>query len=169
MRKVAAVALVAIGSAACGSSEVTAAATTQPKNDVTIPAGWKTYSYGQAKISVPERWQVATHKGCTNGSAPGLLVLGVPHVLTHCPVMVNTVYLQPLSSGTKDLLAACPAITLNGLRVHVGPCSSSNASGLVNYSVPALNIEAVGTGTNSENVSGPGTTTVVGRVLHTLR
>jgi hypothetical protein len=163
------VAAVALASSACGSSAVTTARTAQPRDEVTVPGGWKTYNYGKAKVSVPESWQVATHEGCTDGSAPGLLVLGVPDVLVRCPVIVNTVYLLPLSSGTRDLLAVCPPVKVNGLQVYVGPCGSRNASGLVSYSVPALGIEAVGTGTSGEDVTGTATTTVVGQVLHTLR
>ncbi len=42
---------------------------------------------------------------------------------------------------------------MNGLAVYVGPCTSSNAAGIVVYSIPALGVQAVGIGTLNENVT----------------
>jgi hypothetical protein len=112
---------------------------------------------------------VATAKGCATHSAQGILVLGAPTLLVNCPVGVNSIVVAALSPGDAQAEADCPAVRVNGLDAYVLPCESSDARGIVQYLVPALGIEAVGTGIRGENVSGPGTKTVVGQVLHTLR
>jgi hypothetical protein len=82
---------------------------------------------------------------------------------------VNSVVLASLSPGDAQALKSCPVTKVNGFDVHVLPCGASHATGIVEYLVPALGVEVVGAGTIGENVSGPGTSTVVGRVLHTIR
>jgi hypothetical protein len=136
---------------------------------VSVPTGWKTFTYGKAKISVPPSWTVVTHDGCANSSAPGVLALGAPSSLANCPMGANSIVVSSLSQGDQQAISLCPTIRVNGLTVHVLPCSTSNAPGIVQYLIPALGIEAVGTGTNGEPVSGTGTDSVVGQVLHTLR
>jgi hypothetical protein len=95
--------------------------------------------------------------------------LGAPKLLANCPVGVSSIIVASMSPAAAQAVAECPAIKINGLDAHVLPCASSNARGIIQYVVPALGIEAVGTGTSGENVSGAGTNTVVGRILHTLR
>jgi hypothetical protein len=56
---------------------------------------------------------------------------------------------------------------VNGLHVQVGPCSSSDLNGQTTWTVPALGVEIVAT--DRGTVTGAGPTTVVGRILHTLR
>jgi hypothetical protein len=148
-----------------------ASATMRTSHPASVPRGWKTYTYGKAIISVPSDWAVERNHACPVRSAPGTLNLGTPKRPSECPAPeyldANTVRLSPLLPS--DLLESCPTISVNGLRVHVGPCGSSDPGGLVYYVIPSLGVQAVGTGTNNENVTGPGTGTVVGRVLHTLR
>ena len=160
-----------ICSGVVGSGYSTAAsATMRETRPDSIPHGWRTYRYGRVRISVPSDW-TAVHCPVLFLSAPGTLDLGKPTVPTQCPAGFedgNTVTLSSLPPG--DYYAAlCPTIRVNGLLVHVGPCGSSNPGGMVFYVIPSLGVQAVGTGTNTENVTGPGTETVVGRVLHTLR
>jgi len=140
---------------------------------VLVPLGWKTYTYGNARISVPNDWAVVRNNNCPVRSAPGTLELGsAMGLLPPCPGGVrdaNVVTLGSLPRGGLHTSSQCARIRVNGLAMLVGPCGSSNAGGIVIYWVPALGVQAVGMGTNSENVTGPGTGTVVGRVLHTLR
>jgi hypothetical protein len=168
MWKFAAVALIALGASACSSTATTVATTTTPPT-ASIPSGWKTYAYGTAKISVPPSWILVSSRGCAESSAPGVLALGAPRSLANCPVGGNSIVVSSLPSGDAKAMSLCPAITVNGLRVHVLPCTSSNARGIVQYLVPALGIEAVGAGAAGEDVTGPGTDGIVGQALRTLR
>jgi hypothetical protein len=84
-------------------------------------------------------------------------------------VGINSVTIAPLLPGSTFRQTACPPVKVNRLTVYIGPCSTSNAAGITEWSVPALEVQALGTGTASENVTGSGDGTVVGRVLHTLR
>lgn len=160
-------AFIAVVASACGSTVATTTTSTAPS--VSIPIGWKTYSYGKAKISVPPSWTIASQGGCANGSAAGVLALGAPKSLRNCPEGANSIVVSGLSSGDAQGLSLCPAVRMNELTVHILPCGASSDRGIVQYLVPSLGIEAVGTGSSSENVTGTGTNTVVGRALHTLR
>ena len=137
-----------------------------------MPRGWKTYTYGEAEISVPGDWVVHQTYPCLDRAAPGTLELGRPVVLSNCQAILRdatTVTLSPIPTGAINRSSVCPPREMNGQQVYVGPCTTSNPAGIVEYLMPALGVEAVGTGRNNENVTGPGATTVVGRVLHTLR
>jgi hypothetical protein len=168
MWKLAALTVITIATAACGSTATTGATTTTPPT-ASIPIGWKTYAYGKAKISVPPSWTLVSSTGCAERSAPGVLALGPPKSLTNCPPGSNSIVVSSLPAGDAKAMSLCPAITVNGLSVHVLPCGGTRDRGIVQYLVPALGVEAVGTGTNGEDVAGTGTATVVGQALHTLR
>ena len=107
--------------------------------------------------------------GCTERSAPGVLALGQPKSLTNCPMGSNSIVVSSLPQGDAEAESLCPAITVNDLSVRVLPCGGTRDKGIVQYLVPALGIEAVGTGTKGEDVAGTGTGTIVGQALHTLR
>lgn len=150
---------------------VTTSATLRSHHPSSVPKGWKTYTYGKARISSTGDWAVERDSDCPIRSASGTLSLGNPKRLSQCPdgfPNANLGMLSPLSGG-DHYNSLCPPIRVNGLDMNVGRCATSDAAGIVIYWVPALGVQAVGTGTNSENVTGPGTGTVVGRVLHTLR
>ena len=137
-----------------------------------VPAGWRTDTYGNVKISIPKGWAEQLGQGCPVPGAVGTLNLGDLKRSNSCPnpTNVNMVTLMKLPSNVFNGFGrTCPPRSLNGLRIYVGPCTSSNPAGLVYYVVPSLGIEAVGQGTSDENVTGPGSGTVVGRILHTLR
>jgi hypothetical protein len=136
---------------------------------VAIPAGWRTYTYGKAQISVPPTWTLVTGGHCPDHNAQGILALGAPTRLTNCPVGVANVVVAALSPGDAKARAGCPAIRVDGRDAYVLPCRTAGSKDIVQYLVPALGVQAVGSGTAGQNVSGPGETTVVGRVLHTLR
>jgi hypothetical protein len=96
-------------------------------------------------------------------------VLGAPDHLANCPVGVDSVVVGSISAGQIKAAATCPAIVLHGQRATVLPCHAGDGTNIVQYLVPGLGIVAVGNGSPGENVSGTGTNTVVGQVLHTLR
>jgi hypothetical protein len=167
MWKLAVLALIALGTAACGSAATSVATTTTPP--ASIPIGWNTYAYGKAKISVPSSWTLDSAQGCANSEAPGVLALGAPKSLANCPVGANSIVVSSLPSGDGRAISLCPAITVNGLSVRVLPCTDSRDRGIVQYLIPALGIEAVGTGVRGEDVAGTAADNVVGQALHTLR
>ena len=156
--------------AACGTSTTTSpplpSSTTVPT--AVTPSGWKTYTYAGATISVPATWTVLSDRGCVVHSASGVLALGTPRSLANCPVGVDTVVVSPLPRGDTQALTVCPAVRVNGLAVHILPCTQDRSRSIVEYLVPALGVQAVGTGAPGQDVAGAGTGSVVGRVLRTL-
>src|ERR1019366_1999536 len=82
--------------AACSSSTTASSTTTA----VSIPSGWKTYTYGKMAIAVPSKWAVKHGTNCPNAAAPGTLLLGLPTVLTHC-----TAFHYPTSIVTVSQLS----------------------------------------------------------------
>jgi hypothetical protein len=157
----------------CSTAGATVASTRT--HTASTPRGWKTYTYGKTAISVPKTW-VVRHAGygCDDNSVPvsGTLFLlsqSSGDVCVRSNSNINSVTISPLLPGGIYRQTACPPIKLNRLTIYIGPCSSSNAAGITVWSVPALGVQALGTGTASENVTGNGNGTVVGRVLHTLR
>jgi hypothetical protein len=173
MWKVAAVALLALGAAACGSATTTgtttAPATTPTPVPVPVPPGWHSYRFARATISVPPGWVVDTDHGCGDPSATGVLALGDPTSLADCPVDADSVEVSALTPAEERAVSLCPTITVNGLAASILPCHNGTPTDIVEYLVPALGVEAVGSGTPGADVSGSGTQTVVGQVLHTLR
>jgi len=167
VRAVGAVVGLAVALVACGST--VAGSTTTTTGAVVIPVGWRTYTYGRVAVSVPADWAVTTGDRCAVGAASGLLVLGPPGRLSDCPTGVASVVVAPIPAGAATETAACPSIVLHGQRATVVPCHPGAGTSIVQYLLPSLGIEAVGNGTPGEDVSGPGTGTVVGQVLHTLR
>jgi hypothetical protein len=158
-----------LAASVCAGCSGTSPVGTPPSSTV-VPPGWKTYTYGNARISVPSNWVVVTDYTCPDTVAPGVLYLGPsrnPGEVCPFTPSIDTVTVTPLPAGTPDQ-PQCP-IQMNGLRVYLGPCSSSNPIAVVFYNIPSLGIRAEGMGTNSQNVTGSGTGTVVGQVLHTLR
>src|ERR1700722_6412133 len=157
----------------CGSCRATTASSrnTSPRSTFAVPHGWKSYAYGKVRISIPSDWAVVTNYICAGSASVGTLYLGPPkEPYASCPNEVrqgDSVTITPLPAGTADQ-PQC-SFKMNGLRVNFGPCTSSNAAGIIFYEIPTLGIRAEGVGSNNQNVTGPGTETVVGRVLHTIR
>ena len=160
--------------AACGT-EGSASPSTTTAHQVTAstPRRWKTYIYEQAAISVPANWKVVTDYVCPAPSGPGTLFLGPsrePGVLCqNYALAVDSVTLTPVPEGISDPeLTTCSPSSVHGLTVYVGPCGSSNPAGLTWWMIPELGIEAQASESGGSWV-GQGSSTVVGRVLHTLR
>jgi hypothetical protein len=165
-----AVATLVIASGVFGacSSIPPAPSTTRPP--VSVPQGWKNYSYGRATISAPDNWVVQKNTDCPIRTAPGTLNLGTGGGNAPCTtgfVDANAVSLSSLPSG-NGYVSSCPPIKMNGLLVTLDHAAAVTP-GIVLYSIPSLRLQAEGTGITSEDVTGPGTGTIVGRVLHTLR
>jgi hypothetical protein len=122
---------------------------------VPVPHQWRTYTYHKAQISIPRGWAGVTNYLCAGSASVGMLYLGRPKgpPYASCPSDVgqgDSVTITSLPADTVDQ-PQC-SFTMNGLRVHYGPCSSSNAAGVIFYDIPTLGIRAEGTGGNNQNV-----------------
>lgn len=168
-----AVGFLSIVLAACGTTGSASPTTTTRSAATSTDRGWKTYVYEQAAISVPANWRVVTDYVCPEPRGPGTLFLGPskqPGEL--CPAYslnVDSVTLTTFPEGISDPgLTSCTPSKVNGLEVYVGPCSSSNSSGVTSWVIPALGVDAQAFQRGGSSV-GKDAITVVGRVLHTLR
>jgi hypothetical protein len=117
-----------------------------------------------------KRLDCRTSYVCPEPKGPGTLLLGPSNNPGEiCPAYsfsVNSVTITPAPLHPSD---ACTRLgKVNGLMVYVTPCSSSNAAGITEWTVPSLGVQAVATQAGGSSV-GSGSSTVVGRVLHTLR
>ena len=161
-----ALALVPLLLAACGGTTTATSTTT-----VSIPSGWKTHTYGKAAIAVPSDWAVVTSYVCPEPKGPGTLFLGPSKNPGEvCPAYsfsVNSVTITPLRAGESTGSSACPTVKVNGLVVYVSPCGNTNPAGITEWTVPSLGVQAAATQAGG-NFVGSGSSTVVGRVLHTL-
>ena len=166
--------LAGTGCSGPASTGQTTVATTEP---VQVPTGWSTYVYGKAAISVPATWSVVLDANCPAPTQAGTLFLGshrdpglfCPAARSSGPtVTVTNLGMPGLQTGPAQP-DDCNPITVNRLRVLVGPCERTrNTGGLTTWTIPALGSQAVATTSDSGAVgTSPGT--VVDRVLHTIR
>jgi hypothetical protein len=162
--------------AACGTTTVPSS-TPATTASVRAPAGWVTHVYHHTAIAVPTSWTVVNEPQCLPSAKVGLLVLGDhPGPALSCPTeasgTVPSVTVTPLISPPSDAVAPpavlqCPVMTVNGLKVHVGPCGSSDTGGPTWWAIPALDVQ-VETTNSGGSVPETGTSTIVGKVLHTV-
>ncbi len=152
-RRTAGVLLVAVSLplllAACSSSTTSSSTTTT----VSIPAGWKTYTFGRMAIAVPSSWAVKHNTNCPNAAAPGALLLGVPPVLINCPAFgypATVVTVSQLSSATSTTTVPVgqKPVTVNGVPVYVGFGSPSS----LDWTVPSLDVRIFGMGPDTSQV-----------------
>jgi hypothetical protein len=135
---------------------------------VSIPSGWKPYTYGKAAIAVPSDWTVVTSYACPEPKGSGTLFLGPsknPREI--CPAYsfsVNSVTITPAPLRPGD---ACTRLSkVNGLVVYVIPCAT-NAVDITFWTVVSLGVKVAATQAGGTMV-GTQSFTVVGRVLRTL-
>jgi hypothetical protein len=169
-----AVGMLSLALSACGATGSASPVSNADTAATSVHPGWKTYVYEQAAISVPADWHVMTSFVCPEPKGPGTLFLGPSEqprdLCTQYSENVDSVSVmaspleRPFDAGNR----ICPSIRVNGLVVDVGPCSSSNLQGLTSWLIPALGIVAHASQRGGASV-GAATTTVVGRVLHSLR
>jgi len=136
-----------------------------------VPHGWKTYTYGKAQISVPSSWSVTKNYVCTGLNTTGTLYLGPPTGTAFCPLDIKqggSVTVTSLPGGINGDSPACK-LRSHELLVYVGPCSTSDAAGIVYFDVPSLGVRALGHGTYNQNVTDPEAKTVVDQVLRSIR
>lgn len=138
--------------AACGGS-TTASPTTTTTTTVSIPTGWKTYTFEKVAIAVPSSWAVMHNSDCPNTAAPGTLILGLPSVLTNCaefeyPASVVTVSQLSTATSTTTIGISQKPVTINGVRVYPGFGSTST----LHWTVPSLDVQVVGMGPDSSQV-----------------
>jgi hypothetical protein len=140
-----------------------------PPLSVSIPKGWKTYTYQEAAISVPSSWHT---NSCPDPSPPGALNLGdAGRSCSSTPQGgFNYVILSPLSPSflqTEETYKSTCATKVNGLAIDVVACDiAGNLDNSTIWLVPSLGVEVtalpkVSAGTNSSGL--------MERVLHTLR
>lgn len=135
---------------------------------VSTPSGWKTYTYGKAAIAVPSNWAVVTSYGCPEPKEPGTLFLGPsksPGAM--CPLYslsVDSVTITPIPLHPGD--ACTRTAEVNGLLVYVVPCAT-NAMGITYWTVGSLGVRVAAWQVGGATV-GTQSSTVLGRVLHTL-
>ena len=137
-----------------------------PSSPVSVPKGWKTYSYKKAQISVPGTW---TTNPCPGASATGRLILGTQPAV-HCPAVsyqiTASVTLSVPSAAVMALAkknGQCRPLKVNQLAVLVS-CAAipGNFDNYTQWIIPSLGVEAVST--SSFDSDG-----VASRVLHTIR
>lgn len=148
--------LAVVLSACGGSTTIVTSGATSPS--VSIPRGWKTYTYLSAAISVPNNWVVRHGTNCPDGQAPGTLLLGFPKVLENCtliPASISYVAVTTLPSGNRyrsPPFAPTP-VMVNGIPIYQG----FGSPGSLVWAAPTLGVQVAGTGPDTL------------MILHTLR
>ena len=141
-----------------------------PSLSVSIPKGWKTYTYKQAAISVPSSWRI---NGCPDPSVPGTLDLG--EFGLNCPSFpqstLNEVSLSTLSSSLGQMAETHkPTICstrVNRLAIYVVACDiPGNLDFSTEWLVPSLDVEVTALPKETRTIN---ESAMVERVLHTLR
>ena len=168
-----AVFVASVGLAACGTAGSASPSVNHPAAAMSTPRGWKTYVYERTAVSAPANWRVVTDYVCPEAIGPGTLFLGPPkESAVGCAgiaQLVDMVALADFPDAVSDpKLSSCALTRVHGLEVYVGPCSSSDEVGPTWWVVPALGVQAQATQRAGGSV-GKQSTTLVGRVLHTLR
>jgi len=161
----------------CSGPAPTGTATVASTDPARVPTGWSTHVYGKAAVSVPATWSVELDANCPSATQVGTLFLGGPrdpglfcpfYRLSGPTVTVTNVGLPGLGSGPAQQ-DACNPITVNHLRVFVGPCERTrNAGGMTTWTIPALGAQAVAI-TSESGSTGSRAGTVVDEVLRSIR
>jgi len=152
--------------ASCSPAKVTSPAPPTPTTGTSAPHGWQTFTYGRAAISVPHDWSVI----CPEVKPQDALTLGSSKTSGPCPPRnENSVTLSAILDAAALASSSCGPTRVNSLPVYVGPCSSSNPSGITVWSFPTLGVQAVGAGGPSDDVTELHSGAVVDRVLYTIR
>jgi len=120
---------------------------------------WNTYSYDNAKISVPSNWNVVRQGTCPTMVQHGTLILGLlPKRIVGCALGDYTKNLVTVTSLAPSYLpgdVCLTAVVVNQLS-ETETCNANGTLGTVFVDVPSLHVEASGSGPEAS------------RVLHTL-
>jgi hypothetical protein len=131
-----------------GSSQITNSGATS----VHVPHGWKSYTYGDAQISVPGSWTVLRPGTCPSGAGTtGTLFLGGTTPNSNCSILQASNDYVAISSPITQSMQSNP-MEVNGVRVFVGFTSDP-----ILWAAPSLNVQLAASGPNAEEA------------LHTLR
>ena len=141
----------------CGTSMAETSNRTSSETSVSIPKGWKTYTYHKATISVPVSWVVEHNKNCPDSSA-GVLLLGFPRVLANCqeiPASASIVSIVsiPKSQESGILKSMGGPMIVNDLHVY----SDFGCPATGTWYAPSIGVEISASGPYSN------------RILHTIR
>jgi len=138
--------LVLLGTACSNSTTASSANPT-----VSIPSGWKTYTYGKVAIAVPSSWTVKHNTDCPNPAPAGALLLGASAEPPSClPTQMPSSVVRVLSAepSAKRVSTDEKPVTINGIPVYVGFGSPS----MDELTVPSLDVQVTGTGPDSSEV-----------------
>jgi len=117
-----------------------------------VPEGWKTATFDNVAISVPDNWVVDHGTNCPDGQAPGSLLLGFPKTLDHCPEIpasISYVAVSALPGGASQKVPEPAPVT----RIDVVPVyPGSRYSGSFDWVVPSLGVEVSGTGRDADRI-----------------
>lgn len=145
--------LTALLAGGCGADSTTASTTPR----VSIPSGWKTYTYGKLAIAVPGTWVVFHNTNCADTAAPGALMLGYS-ISSRCPPSssrsasyVGVVQFNP-ETYPFPLPPSGKPVIINGIPAWGGLPSPDNRG----WIVPSLRVKMSGSGPDSN------------RAIHTL-
>jgi hypothetical protein len=166
---------VVVAGAGCGTTTVPPSSpTTTPS--VRTPAGWVVHVYQHTAIAVPRTWMVVNEPLCPPRARVGLLTLGIYSgpLVAQCPAAdtsanLPSVTVAPLIAATSDGQRPASAVeraamTLNHLRVTVGPCRAYDTV----WTIPALDVELQGSGGGGVGDQKSGASTLVNQVLHSV-
>jgi hypothetical protein len=120
---------------------------------VSIPKGWKSYTYGGVTISVPKSWAVKHNTNCHNTSAPGALLLGYPKTPFFCPSYQYSISFVAIHGSMGAIPPAGSPVKVNGLTVDVGAGTPEQ----LEWTIPSFGLQVTASGSEGE------------RILHTLR
>ena len=156
MRRIegAAASLLAAGTmcAACSSSMT--AKGTPTIHTASVSRCWKTYSYDDAKISVPSTWDVIRDAACPKIVKRGTLLLGLPMHTFDCALSDYTINFVAVTSMPPDDMYGpeCQADVIVNRLPASESCNTSGSLGTIFLQVPSLRIEAAGSGPDANLV-----------------
>jgi hypothetical protein len=120
---------------------------------VTVPKGWKSYTYRNATISVPPTWAVTHLSTCPSPTEAGLLTLGSGGVALNCPNETTPLRFVTITN-LPSTSSPSPATTMvNGVAVSVQFGSPSTAV----WNIPSLGVQVAASAPDAN------------RILHTIR
>jgi hypothetical protein len=120
---------------------------------VTVPKGWKSYTYRNATISVPPTWAVTHLSTCPSPTEAGLLTLGSGGVALNCPNETTPLRFVTITN-LPSTSSPSPATTMvNGVAVSVRFGSPSTAV----WNIPSLGVQVAASAPDAN------------RILHTIR
>ena len=128
---------------------------------VSVPSGWKTYTYGKLALAVPATWAVKHDTACQTGGGEGLLLLGRPTNPSSCTpprAPTNLVAVTQFQGKVTKYIVGIRPVSLNGVPVYYEPINPGGGQvGGGEWFIPSLGVQVVITGPDTDQI---------GRMLH---